>query len=258
MIRYLKLYFLFILLLFISVSYVNSKDFYKWTDEKGKVHYTTNPGSIPKNKVESSESFKGSKTQVTDDYEQYNIKDNYDQNSANNSQDLVDGFIINEVNSSFIRRIGFNKSLMQLYVEIENIVYSEKLRHLEMLIEKNSGENRKYLSQQEISRYNFQIKNLQNGITNYYDQLKLLEILIKKNSGYNTRYLSQQEISRNDFNIKKLEARIANNKNRQKTIKKYIYYDVTETIYIAFLNADSKGKFYNENVKGYYESKRIN
>ncbi len=38
----------------------------------------------------------------------------------------------------------------------------------------------------------------------------------------------------------------------------YVYFEVEPEVYQQFLNADSKGRFYNSQIKGYYDSARSN
>ena len=39
--------------------------------------------------------------------------------------------------------------------------------------------------------------------------------------------------------------------------KTYKYYAVEQKVYNDFLKADSKGRFYNERIKGYYDSVKL-
>lgn len=41
-----------------------------------------------------------------------------------------------------------------------------------------------------------------------------------------------------------------------KSLAEYVYYDVSAEVYKAFLAADSKGRYLNENIKGVYEYAR--
>ena len=40
-----------------------------------------------------------------------------------------------------------------------------------------------------------------------------------------------------------------------KTGKSYVYEQIPQAIYKAFMSAPSKGKFYNTNIKGTFKSK---
>jgi len=256
-IRKFNTVFFFLLIVLFSLTYSYSKDFYKWTDENGKVHYTTNPGSVPKSEKDNVESFKGRDSKYTDELNQNNFQDSSDLNSNIDLDKSINQFIITDVESSFITKIGFNSSMNQLYIEIENVKLSEKVKELVTFIKNNSGENRKYLSDQEISRNNFFIKNQTREIRNYYDQERLLKALNKEVNGENRLYLSDQEISSKQHNIKLLRIRMQNNNNKQKKIYKYLYSEVPETVYIDFLNSPSKGEYYNYNIKGIYRSTKI-
>jgi hypothetical protein len=53
---------------------------------------------------------------------------------------------------------------------------------------------------------------------------------------------------------------VANTGNLDVTLQndsKYCYYDVPFTAYAAFINAPSKGRFYNSGIKGIYKSEKL-
>ena len=37
----------------------------------------------------------------------------------------------------------------------------------------------------------------------------------------------------------------------------YVYYEVTSDVYMALINANSKGRFLNQYIKGYYWYKKL-
>lgn len=246
-----------LIFLLLSISNLQAKDFHKWTDKDGSVHYTTNPGAIPEGKRKESETIKGSKYSPNYNDEPVNSNQNKQDTKSENS---TPEFKLYSVESSFIRRIGYDKSSKTLFVEIENLKnLSKEYKELKVILRRISGKNRLALSTQDISRYEFRISNLIKKINRKHEQIKLLELLKEYTYGENSLFLTQQESSRNQLRINNLKRKISlNNSSESSTkISQYIYLDVEKNVFDNFLLADSKGEFFNINIKGYYRYNKI-